>query len=89
MCKLLAIFGCDLALLGTKIGFVANNDNRDPVDGLCVCVVSMLRPWSVHDAEWTHKVVKDLVANDARHLEALLAGDRVDDHVAMDTDKVL
>lgn len=34
-------------------------------------------------------MVEDLVADDAGHLEALLAGDRVDDHVAMDADEVL
>jgi hypothetical protein len=34
-------------------------------------------------------VVEDLVADDARHFEALLAGDRVDDYVAVDADKVL
>jgi hypothetical protein len=34
-------------------------------------------------------VVEDLVADDARHFEALLAGDRVDDDVAVDADKVL
>jgi hypothetical protein len=33
-------------------------------------------------------VVEDLVADDARHFEALLAGDRVDDHVAVDADEV-
>jgi hypothetical protein len=33
-------------------------------------------------------MVEDLVADDARHFEALLAGDRVDDHVAMDADEV-
>ena len=32
--KLLAVFGGDLTLLGTEIGFVANDDNGDPVDGL-------------------------------------------------------
>ena len=37
----------------------------------------------------TYEVVEDLITNDARHLEALLAGDRVDNHVAMDTNKVL
>jgi hypothetical protein len=34
-------------------------------------------------------VVEDLVADDARHFEALLAGDRVDNHVAMDANEVL
>jgi hypothetical protein len=37
----------------------------------------------------TYKVVQDLVPNDAHHLKALLAADRVDDHVAVDSDKVL
>jgi hypothetical protein len=37
----------------------------------------------------THEVVENLVADDARHLEALLAGDRVDNHVAMDANEVL
>lgn len=36
----------------------------------------------------TYEVIEDLVANDARHFEALLAGDRVNDHVAMDADEV-
>ena len=34
-------------------------------------------------------MVQDLIADDARHLEALLAGNGVDDHVAMDADEVL
>jgi hypothetical protein len=37
---------------------------------------------------YTYEVVEDLVADDSRHFEALLAGDRVDDHVAMDADEV-
>ena len=34
-------------------------------------------------------MVEDLIADDARHLEALFAGDRVDDHVTVDADEVL
>jgi hypothetical protein len=34
-------------------------------------------------------VVEDLVADDARHFEALLAGDRVDNYIAVDADEVL
>lgn len=34
-------------------------------------------------------MVQDLIANDAHHFEALLAADRVDDHVAVDADEVL
>ena len=37
----------------------------------------------------TYKVVQNLVPDDAHHLKALLAADRVDDHVAVDADKVL
>ena len=37
----------------------------------------------------TYQVVQDLVSDDAHHLEALLAADRVDDHVAVDADEVL
>jgi hypothetical protein len=37
----------------------------------------------------TYEMVQDLVADDARHFEALLAGDGVDNHVAMDADEVL
>jgi hypothetical protein len=29
-----AIFGCNLALLGTEIGLVAYDNNRDPLDSL-------------------------------------------------------
>jgi hypothetical protein len=36
-----------------------------------------------------YEVVEDLVADDACHFEALLAGDRVDDQVAVDADEVL
>lgn len=36
----------------------------------------------------TYQVVENLVPNDADHLEALLAADRVDDHVAVDADEV-
>jgi len=32
--ELLAVFGGDLALLGTQIGLVANDDDGDPVDSL-------------------------------------------------------
>jgi hypothetical protein len=31
-----AVFGCDLTLLGTEIGFVAHNDHGDPIDSLYV-----------------------------------------------------
>lgn len=34
-------------------------------------------------------MVQDLVSDDAHHLEALLAADGVDNHVAMDANKVL
>lgn len=34
-------------------------------------------------------MVEDLVADDGDHLKGLSGGDRVDDHVAMDTDEVL
>jgi hypothetical protein len=37
----------------------------------------------------THQVVQDLISDDPAHLEALLAGDRVDDHVAVDANEVL
>ena len=36
-----------------------------------------------------HQVVQNLVPDNARHFEALLACDRVDDHIAMDADKML
>jgi hypothetical protein len=36
----------------------------------------------------TYKVIENLVTNDARHFKALLAGDRVDNHVAMDADEM-
>lgn len=39
--------------------------------------------------ERTHEVVEDLVANDTRHLEALFARNRVDDHVTVNADEVL
>ena len=38
---------------------------------------------------YTYKVVQDLVPNDAHHFETLLAADRVDDHVAVNANKVL
>jgi hypothetical protein len=34
-------------------------------------------------------VVEDLVSDDACHLEALLAGDRVDDHVTVNANEML
>lgn len=37
----------------------------------------------------TYEVIEDLVTDDARHLEALLAGNRVHDQVAMDANEVL
>lgn len=36
----------------------------------------------------TYEVVQNLVADNARHLKALLACDRVDDHVAMNANEV-
>ena len=36
----------------------------------------------------TYEVVEDLIPDDAAHFEALLAGDGVDDHVAVDADEV-
>ena len=35
-----------------------------------------------------YQMIQDLIPNDPTHLEALLAGDRVDDHVAVDADEV-
>jgi hypothetical protein len=46
----------------------------------------LIEPWERN--EGTYEVVQNLVADDARHFEALLAGDRVDDHVAVDADEV-
>jgi sporulation protein YlmC with PRC-barrel domain len=51
----------------------------------------------VRSADWTYfwfsgytyQVVEDLVVDDARHLEALLASDRVDNDVAVDAEEVL
>jgi hypothetical protein len=37
----------------------------------------------------TYRVIQDLIPNDAAHLKALLACNRVYDHVAMDADEVL
>jgi hypothetical protein len=43
-----AVFGRDLSLFGAEVGFVAYNDNRDPIDGLDIghgqsfCVCSMV-----------------------------------------------
>lgn len=34
-------------------------------------------------------MVEDLITNNARHLETLLAGNRIDNQVAMDANKVL
>lgn len=37
----------------------------------------------------TYEVIENLIANDTRHLKALLASDRVHNHVSMNADKVL
>lgn len=37
----------------------------------------------------THEVIENLIADNARHFEALLARNRVDDHVAVNADEVL
>lgn len=37
----------------------------------------------------TYEVIENLVSNYADHLEGLLGGDRVDQHVAMNADEVL
>jgi hypothetical protein len=37
----------------------------------------------------TYQMVQDLISDDAHHLEALLAADRIDNHIAMNTNKVL
>ena len=36
-----------------------------------------------------HQVIEDLLADDAHHLKRLLGCHRVDQHVAVDADKVL
>lgn len=63
------------------------------VDGEAQCVMrACLRkhaPTAEGEGLYTYKVVQDLVPNDAHHLKALLAANRVDDHVAVDADKVL
>jgi hypothetical protein len=80
-----AVFGCDLALFGAEVGFVAYDDEGHPVDGLLE-----YPQYGFVGVEWTtYEVVQDLIANDTRHFEALLAGDGVDNHVAMDADEML
>ena len=55
--------------------------------GLCRRDNRVARPRK--DGQETYKVVEDLVTNDARHLETLLAGHRIDNQVAMDANEVL
>lgn len=40
-------------------------------------------------AKGTYEVVEDFISNNANHLEGLLGGDRVYQHVAMNADEVL
>ena len=85
-----AVFGLDLALFGLEVGFVAYDDEGDRFDALCSPHVLAGGRGSGWNVDWaTYKVVQDLVADDPRHLEALLRGHRVDDQVAMDADEVL
>lgn len=90
----LALLGCDLALLGAQVRLVADYDERDEFGGLRApprqpkCVAGGEGTHWVRSRN-THEVVEDLVADDAGHLEALLARDRVDNHVPMDADEVL
>lgn len=37
----------------------------------------------------TYQVIQDLIPNNAHHLEALLAADRIHNHIAMNSDEVL
>ena len=48
-----------------------------------------IEEWTCTTRRKTYQVVQNLVPYDAHHLEALLAADRVDDHVAMNADEVL
>lgn len=41
------------------------------------------------DKAATYEMIENLVPNNTRHLKALLASDRVDNHVSMNADKVL
>ncbi|KAK7189984.1 hypothetical protein PSPO01_03705 [Paraphaeosphaeria sporulosa] len=96
----LALLGGDLALLRTQIRLVADDDKRDVFGGLCDNVLAAsdraggtglycwMRGGGV-GVDVTDQVVEDLVAYYAGHLERLLVGDRVDDHVAVDADEVL
>lgn len=84
-----AVFGGDLALLGAQIGLVAYDDEGDPGGSLRVGMSAGGAEWRGKEERGTHQVVQDLIADHARHFEALLARDRVDNHVAVDADEVL
>lgn len=85
-----AVFGSDLALFWAEIGLVAYDDKGDPFDSLRIGAVRNGKTgWRECQGEVTHKVIQNLVADDACHFEALLAGNRVDNHVAMDANEVL
>lgn len=80
-------FLCDLTLLGTQIRLVANDDDGDPVCAL-VCV-SVLQFDACVGGVGAYKVIENLITQYADHLKGLLGGERVNKHVAVDTDEVL
>ena len=53
------------------------------------CASALLAGEIAGVGEDTHEVVEDLVTNDSRHLETLLACNGVDNHIAVDTNEVL
>jgi hypothetical protein len=88
-----AVLGGNLALFGAEVGFVAYNDEGNPLDGLDGAGGQLSayasRDRCTRDIECTYEVIEDLVPNDARHLEALLRSNRVDNHVAVDANEML
>jgi hypothetical protein len=83
---LLAVLGSDLSLLGPEIALIADNDDWHGFRALDA-------PLSVFQArmyiESTHEVVEDFLANHLHHLKRGQRPHRVDQHVTMDSNKML
>ena len=77
-----------MPLFGFEVALVAHNDQWDPVRTLrygSACGDKQRKD----PVGTAYQMIEDLIPQDADHLEGLPGSDGVDEHVAMDADKVL
>ena len=81
-----SLVGGDLSLLGLQVALVADNDQRNPVGTLYLPSVG--RAGNSARRACTYEVVQNLFPDHSNHVEGLLRGDRVHQHVSMNADEV-